>query len=64
MGVEKEQKALQTSDSIMSQEAKIAMKKSVVLEKKRTRSHKKVDMKMVCDPKGISIRLTYEETDY
>lgn len=64
MGVRNEQKALQSSDSIMSQDAKIAMKKSVVLEKERTRSHKKVDMKMVYDPKGISIRLTYEEMDY
>lgn len=48
----------------MSQDVKNAMKKSVVLEKKRTRSHKKVDMKMVYDPKGIPIRLAYEEMDY
>ena len=48
-------KATQSSHShIISQDAKVAMKKSVVLEKKRMRSHSKPNMEMVFDPIGTS----------
>ena len=48
-------KATQSSHSnTISQDAKVAMKKSVVLEKKRMRSHSKPNMEMVCDPIGTS----------
>ncbi len=55
-------KATQSSHShIISQDAKVAMKKSVVLEKKRMRSHSKPNMEMVFDPTGTSTYRTHND---
>ena len=43
----------QSPDSSVSEEMRSALMKKVALEKRRTSSHKKVDLKRVSDPKGI-----------
>ena len=47
----------QPSDGNFSEKMRSALMKRVALEKRRTSSHKKVDLRRVSDPKGILIHL-------
>ena len=45
---------LQPSDDSISEKKRSALVKRVALEKRRTSSNKKVDLRLVSDPKGMS----------
>ena len=45
----------QPPDISISEEMRSALMKKVVLEKRRTNSYKKVDLKRVSDPKGMGV---------
>lgn len=53
---ERKTMSFQPPDGSISEKMRSALMKKVVLEKRRTSSHKKVDFKQVSDPKGIPIR--------
>ena len=52
----------QSPDSSVSEEMRSALMKKVAVEKRRTSSHKKVDLKRVSDPKGIPVRFACHST--
>lgn len=52
----------QSQDSSVSEDMRSALMKKVALEKRRTSSHKKVDLKRVSDPIGIPIPFACHST--